>query len=358
VALNYAVVEDLLRRPSGEVCGVVMRDASPEGKDRTIEVQGTAVVNATGAWADGLRQRLGARPRLRRLRGGHLIFPFARLPLLRAVSVLHPDDGRPVFAFPWEGVAVVGTTDVDHREELDLEPSTSPEEAEYLLRVTNWAFPSLELQLEDAQGTFAGVRAVVDTGKADPSKESREHVLWNEDGLLTVSGGKLTTFRLMAHSALRSIRTRFSGRPSFSTRQRMLEPPPPERCIEADVHPGSCQRLLGRYGRQAPDLVAAAQPDELESIDGGPSLWAEVRWAARSEGVLHLDDLMLRRLRLGLTLPQGGLPQMDRVRGLVQQELQWDDARWERERFTYERLWVESYGVPGIPHKPVTGSAG
>jgi len=354
VALNYAGVEDLLRLRSGEACGVVVRDSAPEGGGRTIEVRGTAIINATGAWADGLRQRLGARRRLRKLRGGHLIFPFAKLPLTRAVSVLHPDDGRPVFAFPWEGVTLVGTTDVEHGEDLALEPSTSREEAEYLLRVTNWAFPSLELCLEDAQGTFAGVRAVVDTGKANPSKESREHVLWNESNLLTVTGGKLTTFRLMAHAALRAIRSRFSGKPPLDPHRRMLEPPPSERCIQADVHPGSCQRLLGRYGSQAPALVAAAHPGELEAIGGGPWLWAELRWAARSEGVVHLDDLLLRRVRLGLTLPLGGLPWMDRVRSVVQRDLEWDNERWERERGAYERLWTDSYRVPGVRQEPVS----
>jgi len=101
-------------------------------------------------------------------------------------------------------------------------------------------------------------------------------------------------------------------------------------------------------------LVAAAHPGELEAIGGGPWLWAELRWAARSEGVVHLDDLLLRRVRLGLTLPLGGLPWMDRVRSVVQRDLEWDNERWERERGAYERLWTDSYRVPGVRQEPVS----
>src|SRR5512142_1880015 len=112
LALNYARVDSLLRTRDGRVCGVALRDTSGE-VERQTEVLAKVVVNATGAWADELRGNLQQRPRLRPLRGSHLVFPFQRLPLTRAVSFLHPRDGRPVFALPWEGVTLFGTTDVD-----------------------------------------------------------------------------------------------------------------------------------------------------------------------------------------------------------------------------------------------------
>lgn len=204
-ALNYARVESLLRSRSGRVRGVVLRDQAPGGEGRAREIQAPVVINAAGAWADGLRRQEGGR-RLRRLRGSHLVFPAKRFPLRRAVSFLHPKDRRPVFALPWESVTLFGTTDVDHDQSLDAEPAIGAAEADYLMAGLAYAFPSLALAPDDAQAAFAGVRPVVDTGKADPSKESREHVLWNEDGLLTVTGGKLTTFRLMAHDALEAAR--------------------------------------------------------------------------------------------------------------------------------------------------------
>jgi glycerol-3-phosphate dehydrogenase len=100
----------------------------------------------------------------------------------------------------------VGTTDVDHDFSLDEEPSISPTEFVYLMEAVDSQFASLDLGREDVLATFAGIRPVIGTGKADPSKESRDHVLWEENGLLTVTGGKLTTFRLIALDALKAAR--------------------------------------------------------------------------------------------------------------------------------------------------------
>ena len=159
-------------------------------------MRAAAVVNATGAWADRLRGEVGGRPRIRPLRGSHLLFPAWRFPAAQAVTFRHPLDGRPLFAYPWEGLTLLGTTDLDHPAPLDEEPSIAAAEAAYLLEGARAAFPSLSLTARDAVSSFAGVRPVIGTGKARPSEESRDHVLWEEAGLLTVTGGKLTTFRL------------------------------------------------------------------------------------------------------------------------------------------------------------------
>ncbi len=346
VALNYARVEQLLRDRRGQVRGVLLRDAAQPGDGDTAEALATVVINATGAWADELRSQVGEAPRLRKLRGSHLIFPLNRLPLTRAVSFQHPLDGRPVFAFPWEGVSLLGTTDVDHRDSLETDPAISAGEVEYLLTAVQRLFPGLALSLEDVQATFAGLRAVVGTGKADPSKESREHVIWEESGLLTVTGGKLTTFRLMAHDALRRIRRRLPGRSAFDTRQRVLAAPPAEELLHADIPSSDRLRLLGRYGADAPDLLRISVPDDLEHIGSTPYLWGELRWAARAEAVQHLDDLLLRRLRLGLTLPRGGMDFVERIREIVQAELGWNQERWKTEVDGYARLWRERYYLP------------
>jgi glycerol-3-phosphate dehydrogenase len=346
IALNYTPVAGLLRDRSGQVHGVVIHDDDPDSGGRTAEARAPVVISATGAWADELREQVGGRRRLRRLRGSHLIFPASRLPLTRAVSVVHPADARPVFAFPWEGVTIVGTTDTDQGTGLPTDPAISPDEVEYLFTWVRLVFPSMNLSSRDVQSTLAGIRSVVDTGKANPSKESREYVLWDEHGLLTVTGGKLTTFRLMAHDALRAVRSRLPGHRHFLRRLRMLDPTPPERCVEAELSAPTCVRLLGRYGADAPALTAAAQSGELKPIDGGLNLWAEVRWAARTEGVVHLEDLLLRRVRLGLLMPGGGLDQMDQIRKIIQPELGWDDNRWEAEATAYRELWRRSYAPP------------
>ena len=346
-ALNYARAEGLLRNQAGKVCGVVVRDQAPGGNGRTAEAQAKVVINAAGPWADEMRVQMGQPRRLRALRGSHLVLPANRLPLTRAVSFLHPQDGRPVFAIPWEGVTIFGTTDVDHTQELQTDPRISAEETEYLLNALQKVFPAQELTLADVQSTWAGIRSVVHTGKANPSKESREHVIWLENGLLTVSGGKLTTFRLMARDALKKVRHLLPesqdapewGRAegdSLEIVQSLGQVPPPIGL-----------RLAGRYYADAPALVSAALPGELSPISGTPYLWAELRWAARAEGVIHLDDLLLRRVRLGLVLIGGGLKEMAQIRAIVQPELGWADARWEAEVKSYTALRQRAYGPPG-----------
>jgi glycerol-3-phosphate dehydrogenase len=363
-ALNYVRAEGLMRDAAGQVIGARLRDlaASPGQPGRMMEAYAQVVVNATGAWADRLRglalapievssdlaglSQTGVGQRIRPLRGSHLILPAARLPLTQAISFLHPIDRRPVFIFPWEGVTLVGTTDVDHRQPLDVEPRISPEEVAYLMAAVEGQFPDLGLTLDDVLSTFAGVRPVIGAGKVDPSKESRDHVIWEENGLLTVTGGKLTTFRRIALDALEAVRRRLPRTPEPDRKTPVLDP------VDVTL-PGATQlditqqrRLLGRYAAAAAGLVAAAQPGELEAVPGTQVLWAELRWAARTEAVVHLDDLLLRRARLGLLTPAGGEALLSRIRVICQAELGWDDARWAAEQAAYLALIRDCYSLP------------
>lgn len=346
LALNYARVDSLLRTRDGQVCGAVVRDSSGES-ERKIEVFAKVIINATGAWADEMRGNIQQKPRLRPLRGSHLVLPFQRLPLTRSVSFMHPRDGRPVFTLPWEGAVIFGTTDVDHNSHLQTDPSISQAEAEYLMSGLQAVFPEQELTFKDILATYSGLRPVINTGKADPSKESREHAIWDEQGLLTVSGGKLTTFRIMARDALKAVR-RHLGKIPFDPNTPVLDMFLPEaEALFKNVEIPLAQqlRLLARYGTQSAQSFLTAPAQELESIPTTPYRWAELRQAARAEGVLHLDDLLLRRLRLGLLLPNGGVDLLERIRPIVQTELGWEDARWEKEAEEYEKLWNTSYCV-------------
>jgi glycerol-3-phosphate dehydrogenase len=345
VVLNYARAETLLRDGQGQVNGVLLRDRG-DGPDRTVPVHARVVISATGAWADALREQLGASPRIRPLRGSHLIFPRRKLPVAQAISFLHPWDRRPVFIFPWEGITLVGTTDVDHAQPLDQEPHISGEEYAYLLAAVRTQFASLDLDAADVRSTFAGVRPVVGTGQVDPSKESRDHVLWEEEGLLTVTGGKLTTFRLIALDALQVAQKQLPDLQKPDKKQPVLDPVDVDLPGASHLDQARRQRLLGRYGAAAPALVAAAEAGELEPVPDTDILWAELRWAARAEGVVHLDDLLLRRVRLGLLTDEGGWPIIERVRAIVQPELGWDDRRWEEEAEGYAALWQRSYSRP------------
>ncbi len=349
-AINYTCAQRLLRTQNGKVCGVVLQDTSGIGAQRTKEVQAGIVINATGAWADELRLELKKTRRIRPLRGSHLIFPVHRLGLQRARSWSHPDDGRPLIAMPWEGVTLVGTTDIDHRENLVTDPQISLQETEYLLKGINFIFPEQEISAADIQATFSGIRPVINTGKIDPSKESREYLIWDENGLITVSGGKLTTFRLMARDTLKTARHYLPWHQTFDAHKPVLDPQPDafEYLLSAEHIKSSVRhRILGRYGMDSPYLISIAEKDEWASIDDTEYFWAELRWAARAEGIVHLDDLLLRRARLGLLLPEGAINIIENIRQIIQSELDWDDTRWHEEVVSYKKLWMSSYNIPG-----------
>jgi glycerol-3-phosphate dehydrogenase len=349
-ARNYVAVESL-RRANGRVSGAVLREV----RDGTAsEVAARVVVNATGAWAGALAGQARA-PRLRPLRGSHLVLPAWRLPLAQAVSLMHPSDGRPVFAFPWEGVTLVGTTDVDHLDGLAREARVTRAEFDYLMAALRAQFPQLALEDGDVVATYAGVRPVLDSGsRGAPSRETRAHLVWDEPGLVAVTGGKLTTFRAIALDTLRHVARQLPGwRPDLApgpvfARQYALPAP---RGMPAS----QLARLAGRYGRHAQALVDAAHAGELDTIPGTLTSWAELRWAARCEDVVRLEDLLLRRTRLGIQLRGGAAALLPRIRAICQPELGWPDARWDAEQAAYLGLWREHYGIPSShEHAPCT----
>lgn len=342
VALNYARVDDLLWQQD-RVTGVRLRD---ELTQRTAELSAGVVMNATGAWADGLRGRMGAGARMRPLRGSHLVFPAWRFPIAQAVSVPHPRDGHPVFACPWEGVTLVGTTDRDHHQDLEHEPRIQPEEVGYLMEAVDTFFPDLNVTSQDITATFSGIRPVVARGKTDPAREKRDHVIWEEKGLVTVTGGKLTIFRAIAREALAAISQAHAQTPNTERKQRVSMQVNLQDSAMSQLGGAARERLLGRYGREASTLLAIAQAGEAETIPGTQILWAELRWAARAEGVMHLEDLLLRRVRLGLVAPHGGRVHLPAIRAICQPELGWDDARWEQEEQAYLAVWRHCYSPP------------
>lgn len=346
-AINYARVVGLLRSSKGKVCGVQVKDTLT-GEEK--EVKAGLVINASGAWADELRGKIGRPPRLRLLRGSHLIFPSEKVPLEDAISFLHPDDQRPVFAFSWEGATLVGTTDVDHDQPMSTDPLISPKETDYLMKAVNHIFDCLNLTTDDVLSTFAGIRSVLDTGKADPSKEARDEILWDEDGLITITGGKLTMFSHMAQRTLRFARKYLPENIKIDKDKRALDRINGNKIKPVMDDPALTShqklRLIGRYGYNAPDLILSAGSNELDEIQTTPTLWAELKWAAGHEQVVHLDDLLLRRTRIGSLLPQGSLPIMQQIREICQPQLGWDDSRWQAEILAYQQLYAQSYSLP------------
>jgi glycerol-3-phosphate dehydrogenase len=362
---NRAAVKSLLRAGDADVPpaagaakpGTVV-GARIEGAGFTGAVLARCVVNATGFWADGLRRGLGA-PILRPLRGSHLVFPLWKLPVAQTVSLFHPRDGRPVFATPWEGVALVGTTDLDHHDDPDLEPCITAGETAYLVEALRHAFPRLGLGAGDAICSFSGVRPVVDDRAAggDPSKAPREHVVRDEQGLITITGGKLTTFRVNALDALRHAAGYLergerppeaaanAGDFDYRTGAPIFAPPPDMPELLALPH-GLRSRLIGRHGGDARALVRESAPSELEAVPGTTTAWAELHWALRHEQVRFLDDLLLRRTRLGLLLPAGAAALLPRLEPVAREALGWSAGEWRDQCKRYAQIIARSYSVP------------
>ena len=343
VARNYATVSGLIRSDAGRVIGARLYDRETS---ESADIRAHAVVNATGAWADGLRGKLGASPRLRLSRGSHLIFPHERLPVYRAVALRHPDLPRAMYVVPWEGVTLVGCTDVPHEPgRLDEEPRASADEASLLLRGVQALFPSLGLNRDDIRATYAGIRPLVDTHTSDAAKASREHAIWEENGLLTVTGGKLTTHRTMALETLRRLHRWLPTLRRIHLDAGRMEDP----FVLPTLLPFSrttALRLHGRYGPDALDVMAQFPAEECRPMPGLQTLWGELRWAARSEGARHLEDLLLRRLRIGLTAPHLVRGLMPGIRSIVQRELGWDDEKWRSEEAAYFKKVETAFSVP------------
>jgi glycerol-3-phosphate dehydrogenase len=342
VCANRVDVTGLLER-DGQTHGVRARDGE-SGEE--FEVHAANVVNATGVWADELRPRElhdeAELPRIRPSRGTHITLSHADLPLVGG-AIVPAGSGRSIFALPWLGHTLVGTTDNDYEGSLEhVEPSG--EDIDYLLAAVNEFFGS-SLGAGDLTGAFAGVRPLISTG--DPKKSvdiSRKAELYEtSSGMITITGGKLTTWRRMAKMTVDRLVEREARDAPCRTREIPLgqaiaveELTPVEGVPEQ-----SYAALASRYGHAAHDVLAlAAERGELAQpiVAGLPDLLAEVALAARREQARSIGDVLLRRTRLGLlaarelTAPdQAGASPVQRVAHVLAGELGWDAVRVQEE---------------------------
>ena len=371
--LTRCRVEDGIRDARKKICGVVARDLET---DATVRIAGRVVVNAAGVWVDVVRERMGlAGQRLRPSRGIHLILPKEAAPIRAAVTVPSPDDGRPVFLVPHPEGVLLGTTDVYHYGSLD-DPRPTCEEVAYLLRAAEAAFPAARSLSSKVKGTFAGLRPILDTHADDPSEASREEDIWEEDGLLSVAGGKLTTWRSTAEEAVDAIlgllpeeRARCAGR--CATGGTALAGRAPgdlaSRLSAAHgIERGVAGAMVRRLGALAtPACCLARRRRELRPLLSASDLTAaEVRAHLRWTGVLHLEDFLLRRVRLGMWRPALAAEMVRHLRPVFQKELGWGHRRWEEEteRFhdalaawTVDGVLRDRSDEPCAPAAPPTG---
>ncbi len=346
VCANRLDVTGLLE-PRGHAEGVRVRDRESASE---FEVRAANVVNATGVWADQLRpQELheeAGLPRIRPSRGTHITLRNEDLPLV-AGAIVPAGSGRSIFALPWLGHTLVGTTDNDYEGELaHIRPAS--EDIDYLLDATN-AFFGTAIEPAQLTGAFAGVRPLISTG--DPKKSvdiSRKAELYEtSSGMITITGGKLTTWRRMAKMTVDRIVERDARDAPCRTHEIPLG-----QAVAVDQLPRvegvpeeSYAALAARYGHAARDVLAlAADRGELAQpiVAPLPDLLAEVALAARSEQARSIGDVLLRRTRLGLLaaheLTAAESSPVRRVGDVLARELGWSPERLEMElgRFAEE----------------------
>jgi glycerol-3-phosphate dehydrogenase len=351
VMLNGAEVTEVLAR-NGRAVGVAFVE---EGSGERIEVGADSVVNATGVFADQIRpeELLGEEdvPRIAPSRGTHLLIDQDDLPMGRAACIVPAGEGRMIFSLPWYGRTLVGTTDNDFDGDI-VHPRPAGEDIAYLLEAVNDFFGT-SLSDSDLVGAYAGVRPLISTG--DPRKSvdiSRKAELYEtSSGMLTITGGKLTTWRRMAKQTVDRLVEREGREAPCHTQEIPLGMPARPGDLEAPEGVGeeAVEQLAFRYGHAARKVleIARAEPKLGRPIvPGRPDLLAEAVLAARAEQARSVADVLLRRTRLGiLTAPElrsakAVRPVADALGG----ELGWSRRRRSREA----EAWLEVAAAEGV----------
>ena len=342
VLLNYATATNVLKTDNhiGSI------NVTLEGQTEVLTIKAKVIVSATGAWADRFRQDLGEQAKIRPLRGSHLVLPSWRLPMAQSISMKHPGDGRSMFVYPWEGMTVIGTTDLDNPIVDSTEPVIHQDEVDYLIEAANALFPNSNITSKDIVSTFAGVRPIVSSGGLNPSAEKRDHSIWDDAGLITVSGGKLTTFRLIALDVLEAASRYLPNLKWKDNKQEIFRQassiPDELKPLDLEIQ----KRLLGFYGSQIKSLCDCIGDEGWALVPGTKTHWAQVRYAARYEQVKHLDDILLRRTRIGLFCKEGGSQHKDMIKEICMAEMHWDENNWNKEWERYLKIWNTSYSLP------------
>ncbi len=360
VMLNRAEVTEVISQ-DGKAAGVAFVER--ESGER-MEVRADNVVNATGVFADQLRpEELGEEdvPRIAPSRGTHLLVDQADLPMGRAACIVPAGEGRMIFSLPWYGRTLVGTTDNDFDGDT-AHPRPAGEDVAYLLEAVNDFFAT-SLGESDLVGAYAGVRPLISTG--DPRKSvdiSRKAELYEtSSGMLTITGGKLTTWRRMAKQTVDRLVERAGREAPCHTDEIPLGMPARPDDLEAPEGIGeeATEQLAFRYGHAARKVLAIARDEPKLArpiVSGRPDLLAEVTLAVRVEQARSVADVLLRRTRLGiLAAPQLRTAKAVRpVADALGAELGWS----RRQRSREAEAWLEVAREEGVDPAGFSRSTG
>lgn len=327
---------------------------------RRIEVRGRQVINATGVWTDRVQNMAGrGRIHVRASKGVHLVVPRDRI---------HGDSGlilrtktSVLFVIPWKDHWIIGTTDTDWN--LDLaHPAASRHDVDYLLEQVNQVLEQ-PLTRADIEGVYAGLRPLL-RGETDETSElSRTHAVSRSvSGLITVAGGKYTTYRVMARDAIDlAVRGLEKKVPESCTEKTPLVGAPGYNgwwnrrealAHEHGLHVSQIEHLLRRHGSRIPEILdlIRTRPELGKPLQGAPAyLCAEISYSATHEGALHLEDVLTRRTRISIETFDRGVEAAVQVAELMGQALGWDKTTLEREIAHYNarvRAEIDSQNQP------------
>jgi glycerol-3-phosphate dehydrogenase len=327
----------------GQVCAVRAR-CLETGRD--LEIRARQIINATGVWTERVHGLAGGgHIRVRASKGIHLLVPRHRI--RASGGLILRTQSSVLFVIPWHEYWIIGTTDTSWNLDLD-HPAASRADIDYLLTALNGAL-SDPLGHDDIVGVYAGLRPLLYGEDDSTSKLSREHAVSTADtGLISVAGGKYTTYRIMAKDAVDLAASRLEADVQRCRTDRLPLlgadgfPGCKARCAELAREVGlseeRVERLLERYGSLTAELLAliADRPNLGECIDGADGyLRVEALYAATHEGALHLDDLLTRRTRISIETEDRGLRAAESICELVANTLEWNSEARERELSHY-----------------------
>lgn len=375
LAANYVLVNDF-----DPADGTVHRvRATDLVNNSSYTIRARFVVNATGPWSDKLRAKddAAAAPVLRRTKGVHVTVDRRRLGNNEAVALTSPIDGRVMFIIPWGDLTYIGTTDTDDLVDPEDAHATA-DDVIYLLRSANAYYPDARLQPDDVVSTWAGIRPLIAPRKAtDPSAVSREHrIIESDSGVISVVGGKLTTFRAMAAEVVDVVAEKLrklDGRSVPNKAGTDSEPLPGgdvqdlsvlvQHVVGEGLTVQTAEHLVRAYGSETAAVLnlALADPTLAEPVvPGHPAIRAELIHAMRREMAVTLSDLLIRRTHIFWEVLGHAVPETPGIVDLVGEELGWDGSRKASELSAYLKEIQDTMafrddlqnGFPGITPGP------
>ena len=351
LAANYAQV-DQLETADGRAGGARVTDLVTGAQ---YAIRALSVVNATGPWSDELRASEGEKAVLHCTKGTHIVVSRRRMGNHEALIFTSPIDGRVMFMVPWGTITYIGTTETECEQRPD-EVRADADDVIYLLRSVNAYFPEARLTFDNVLATWAGVRPLLRKAESeDPRAVSREHaILESGTGLISIVGGKLTTYRKMAAQVVDVVCKRLhelDGRPVAGRALTDKRPLPGGEMRDLDLLIDSTEadglpravatHLVHTYGSETAAVarLATSEPAMAEPVVAGhATVWAELVHAMRREMAITLSDLLIRRTHLFYVAPDQALERAPAVAQLAMREMGWDNARRnaELEAYKYE----------------------